>query len=240
MFSCSQRRLVSKTSQAMDDDEDLGGGDDAGDEDSTVADSAEEEVDLTGTDAGGGAGLNCGGFPKCDHNFTKNTKYVGIDPDSGDKVWSDCPARSFNAHLLVFRALISCTTTAQLLGLRRPRTRSFHAPHRAKSVVLSDPAPKPPKRIKCDAGDYVLISGDAVDLAKSARMIFDSHNDYILTYPGWESLTEDMTVSDVVDLGEERFLLWWQCIKPPKDNKPDRKQAPGAPTAKQKKKTRKR
>ena len=87
----------------------------------------------------------------------------------------------------------------------------------------------------CDPGDYLLTTGDSVELVAREKATFDAQNRFILTFPGWEPLESDMTASDLKDLGEEQFLLWWQCIKPPKETKPDRKQAP-VPDAKQKRK----
>ena len=101
-------------------------------------------------------------------------------------------------------------------------------------MVFTDPAPKPPMTGICDPGDYLLTTGDSVELVARAKATFDAQNRFILTFPGWEPLESDMTASDLKDLGEEQFLLWWQCIKPPKETNP-RKQAP-VPDAKQKRK----
>jgi len=93
----------------MDDDGEAGGSA------SDTVSPEDDVVDVTGE------GFNSAGFPKCPHNFIKNTKYAGIDPANGDKAWSDCHARSFHAYLLVFARL-------------------FHAHRRAKSLGFTDPA----------------------------------------------------------------------------------------------------
>jgi hypothetical protein len=101
---------------------------------------------------------------------------------------------------------------------------------------LTDPQPKvPPSRADQDiAGDYVLISGEDLVLGKNkGRTIlttFDPEDELILTSK-WHQFDEEMTGQDLVDLGEECFLLWWQNVQAPKPKSTRKKKA----TAKSKK-----
>jgi len=79
-----------------------------------------------------------------------------------------------------------------------------------------DPAPAVPKELqdKYKAGDYVLMCGNSLKL-KGSKAIFAKDEDFVLNQD-WSSMDGDMTADDLFDLDDEPFLLWFQCILPPK------------------------
>jgi hypothetical protein len=102
-----------------------------------------------------------------------------------------------------------------------------------------DPQPPVPtsRKVQTVAGDYILIAGDDVVLQKTSRgkpvqVSFQPEDEFILT-ADWSQFDEEMTGQDLVALGEETFLLWWQNVKPPKE---PRKKIPRKVSAKTKNK----
>lgn len=98
-----------------------------------------------------------------------------------------------------------------------------------------DPAPPVPKELqaKYKAGDYLLTCGANLKV-KDKKIIWSAGDDYILS-KDWESMDADVTGEDLAEYNDEEFLLWFQCVKPPKV-----KPAKPAPKAKPKKGGRKR
>jgi hypothetical protein len=83
-----------------------------------------------------------------------------------------------------------------------------------------DPQPKPPEE-KSDThiGDYLLFKGDDIKLKigpKSSTKTVFMPSDELILQNDWTPFEEEMTGQDVVELGDETFLLWWQNIAPPK------------------------
>jgi hypothetical protein len=101
-----------------------------------------------------------------------------------------------------------------------------------------DPAPAVPKELqeKYKAGDYVLLCGNSLKL-KGSKALFSKDEDFVLQQD-WSSMDGDMTGSDLVELDDEPFLLWFQCIQPPKTApaKIKKEPAPKKPAAKKRKK----
>ena len=107
------------------------------------------------------------------------------------------------------------------------------------TAIFEDPAPKPPKSWpKSIAGDYILVKGKNIKIKvnrnKPARVNFVANEEFILT-PDWEQMQEDMTGQDLVDLGDENFLLWWQEVEVPKP-KPEKTPKKGKDNPKKKRK----
>jgi hypothetical protein len=88
-------------------------------------------------------------------------------------------------------------------------------------VYLTDPSPKPCENRSDDVGpgDYVLVKGKNITMAKRCEVTFHPEDEMVLT-ADWDRFDEDMTGMDLVDLQDEEFLLWWQCIVPPKNKTP--------------------
>ena len=99
---------------------------------------------------------------------------------------------------------------------------------------LSDPQPVLAKHMTDDyeAGDYVLIKGQDVEKAsKGKRVVFGPGEELVLR-SDFQRIEEDMDTEDLIALGSDTFLLWWQCIKPPKvviPRKPKAGKLKGAP-----------
>jgi hypothetical protein len=107
----------------------------------------------------------------------------------------------------------------------RDKYNLVHPDHEDKivgKVQLFDPAPEPQGRGNYKASDYAMVQGSKLELKKGAdKIIFDKDAKWI-RQEDWTPFDDDMTLQDLADLGEEKFLLWFQMIDPPKA-KPVRK-----------------
>ena len=94
------------------------------------------------------------------------------------------------------------------------------------SANFIDPSPKPPPDSHYEPGDYLLLKGSNIKLrnASNALPCFD-HQDQMLLTADWEPMDDDMTGQDLFDLGDQKFLLWWQCVKAPALPKPAKPKA---------------
>ena len=92
------------------------------------------------------------------------------------------------------------------------------------TATMTDPSPpvNSHRHSKIHPGDYLLVKGNDIKLNKKGATVFDPEEEIILT-SDWDRFEADMTGQDLVDLGDETFLLWWQNIEPPKV--PDQKRA---------------
>jgi hypothetical protein len=87
-------------------------------------------------------------------------------------------------------------------------------------AVMLDPQPAVhvSRSIAIKTGDYVLMRGEDITLKSTGRsntkVVFEKEGELILQ-KDWTQFDEDMTGSDLCDLGDVEFLLWWQCITPP-------------------------
>jgi len=99
----------------------------------------------------------------------------------------------------------------------RYKLQSFDSEKVFATASLVDPSPALPKSLssKHSAGDYVLLSGDAIIPASKVNVTFEPNQQLILT-KNWKLFKQDMTVADLIALGKVQFHLWWQCIVPPK------------------------
>jgi hypothetical protein len=90
-------------------------------------------------------------------------------------------------------------------------------PHFGKAQLV-DPAPRVPKaKTKTyNAGDYVEIQGDSITLNNKGKdkVVFAPVDELVLT-KDWERFEDDMTPTDLGDLGSHTFLLWWECVETP-------------------------
>lgn len=92
-----------------------------------------------------------------------------------------------------------------------------------------DPQPAVPSTHEDDyrPGDFVLIKGSDIKLTKNGKggkggkgktrrqLVFDAHDQLIMTSE-WDNFEDEMSTEDLVNLGEETFLLWWQNVQQPK------------------------
>jgi hypothetical protein len=91
----------------------------------------------------------------------------------------------------------------------------------------TDPAPRVPnaRKDECKAGDYLLMKGSDIALKSTGnnncKTSFEPQEELILT-SDWDRFDEVMSGQDLVDLGDETFLLWWQNVKAPPVPKPKR------------------
>ena len=127
-------------------------------------------------------------FPHCDYNFVANTTYkLNMDINGVEVVWGE----------------------AQF-----------------------DPQPAVPSTHEDDyrPGDFVLIKGSDIKLTKNGKggkggkgktrkghgqLVFDANDQLIMTKE-WDNFEDEMSTEDLVNLGEETFLLWWQNVQQPK------------------------
>jgi hypothetical protein len=79
---------------------------------------------------------------------------------------------------------------------------------------LHDPAPEPQGTGNYKPGDYALVQGNKLELKKGKATIFDKVNQWVLQ-EDWTPFEDDMTSTDLYDLGDQKFLIWFQMIKPP-------------------------
>ena len=107
-----------------------------------------------------------------------------------------------------------------------------------------DPQPAVPSTHEDDyrPGDFVLIKGSDIKLTKRGKggkggkgkprrqLVFDVQDQLIMTKE-WDNFEDEMSTEDLVNLGEETFLLWWQNVQQPKNTIP-RKTKPAGKTKK--------
>ena len=87
-----------------------------------------------------------------------------------------------------------------------------------------DPSPPIPasRKTSCKPGDYLLFSGEDIHLKTGRQkcvVTFEPEDEFILT-SDWHQFDAAMSGSDLAELGETTFLLWWQNVDPPKVEKP--------------------
>jgi hypothetical protein len=214
------------------------------DDDAGINDDGEETEDKSDAETAGNPAKDNAKdkltWANCTINFVKTTKYQGIDPANSDRIWYEC------THCLTRLQNCCCTRTTltEPLALCEahtyPITSSTHT-HlllRATSLILTDPAPKPPATCKYKAGDYVLVKGNNLVLTKSNRTSFESCSGLIMNATTSKPTEGDLTPQNLLEMEDEVFLMWWQCIKPPAPPKPSRATVPSKQAAakKQKKK----
>ena len=89
-----------------------------------------------------------------------------------------------------------------------------------------DPAPKVPdwclNKGGPRAGDYLLFKGDDINLYKGKGKVLATFTpvEELILKADWEQFDEEMTGQDLVSLGNETFLLWFQNIQSPPVPKP--------------------
>ena len=93
-----------------------------------------------------------------------------------------------------------------------------------------DPSPVvPPSRASSTGtGNYLLFKGSDIVLTKGNKkhpITFLPEEEYVLTNK-WVQFEDEMTGGDLVELGEETFLMWWENIQPPAVPKPKARAIP--------------
>jgi hypothetical protein len=109
------------------------------------------------------------------------------------------------------------------------------------TAIFLDPQPTvpPSRKSTVKVGDYVLIRGKDITLAKakgaSFKANFSATDEFVLT-KDWVQFDDDMTGADLQGLDDVPFLLWWQSVQPPTLKIPKKSAAALEAEKKQKKK----